>query len=463
MSETERSRLVVLSQVKLGRMTVSKACELMHLSVRQGRRVYKRFRESGARGLVHGLRGKPSNRSAKKEMRCKALDLYRRVYVDFGATLASEKLLEAHGIEVDHETLRRWLLREGLWSRQRRSGKHRRRRERKGCVGEMVQMDGSHHDWFEGRGERCVLMVMVDDATGQTYARFYESETTEAALDIFGRYVRGHGLPLSLYVDRDSIYRCERRAIDDAEALAGQRVPLTQFARAMKELNVKLILANSPQAKGRVERMNGTLQDRLVKELRLAQIGDIASANELLERRFLGELNRRFARAAREQANVHRALPPGRRLSETLCLKEKRSVSKDGCVSWAGQVLEVDPRDRCGCGREVEVRQMPLSGTIELIGRGGRRLRWHERSDSRGANGHAMKRRPIVNNRRWVPGPNHPWNATAPPRPGGAILPRSVPRVSRAPAAPTLDLHAERRKKTDDSSIELKRVTVLRS
>jgi len=307
----------------------------------------------------------------------------------------------------------------------------------------MVQMDGSHHDWFEGRGQRCVLMVMIDDATGMTYARFHPAETTEAAMDIFGHYARRYGLPLSLYVDRDSIYRCQRRIINDDEALLGQRQPLTQFARAMKELEVKLILAHSPQAKGRVERMNGTLQDRLVKELRLAKIGDIASANELLEKKFLHDLNRRFAIAPRQQTDVHRSLPLKPKLSEVLCFKEKRAVSKDGCVSWEGQVLEIDPRDRGRCGKQVELRKkLGEGGAIELIGRNDRRLRWgRRRSGADPVNGQAIKR-PIVNNKRWLPGPEHPWKATAPSRPDGPP-PRLVPRVRLASAAPQRALPAE--------------------
>lgn len=417
MNEKERARLVVLSRVSEEKLTVAKAAGLMAVSERQAWRVYKRFTAKGAAGLVHGLRGKPSNRSSKKEVRERALLLYQASYAGFGPTLASEKLAEDQGLEVDHETLRRWLLSEKLWSRARKSRKHRRRRQRRSCFGEMVQMDGSHHDWFEGRGQRCVLMVMIDDATGRTYARFYAGETTEAAMDIFGRYARRYGLTLSLYVDRDSIYRCERKSISQEEALAGLPQPLTQFGRAMKELEVKLILANSPQAKGRVERMNGTLQDRLVKELRLARIGDIASANELLEKKFLGDLNRRFAIAPRERTDVHRPLPLKPKLSEILCIKERRAVSKDGCVSWESQVLEIDPRDRGRCGREVELRQKP-GGVLDLMGRNDQRLRWSRRSGADEVKGPTM-RRAIVNNKRWLPGPDHPWKATAPPRSDG--------------------------------------------
>jgi hypothetical protein len=196
---------------------------------------------------VHGLRGRPSNHARKISFKEKTLARYVERYSGFGATLAAEKL-NAEGLEVCRETLWRWLLAEGLLTRRMRRKVHRSRRERRSCLGEMVQMDGSHHDWFEGRGQWCVLMVMIDDATSRTYARFFPGETTAAVMQIFGGYVRKYGLMHSLYVDRDSIYRSDRQATVEEE-LRGQPAPATQFARAMAELNVELILANSPQAK----------------------------------------------------------------------------------------------------------------------------------------------------------------------------------------------------------------------
>jgi hypothetical protein len=196
----------------------------------------------------------------------------------------------------------------------------------------MVQMDGSHHDWFEGRGLWCVLMVMIDDATGRTYAQFFDSETTEAAFTVFWRYVNRYGLPRSLYVDKDSIYRTTRDATAD-ENLAHTGA-LTQFERAMKRLDVKLICAHSPQAKGRVERMNGTLQDRLVKAMRLRGISDIESANRYLEEEFLAELNAKFQVQAAGKADVHRSPGRGVKLADILCFEEPRVVNNDWTVSW---------------------------------------------------------------------------------------------------------------------------------
>ncbi len=424
MSVKERRRLEVMAQVRDKRLPVAKASRLLGVSVRQGWRLCKRYKEHGDAGLVHGLRGKRSNHSVKASARETVLKLYREKYHDFGPTLACEKL-EQDGHRVGVKTLWRWLLQEGLWTRRRRRKAHRARRERRECLGELVQMDGSHHDWFEGRGPWCVLMVMIDDATGRTFARFFEGETTAAAMEVFGAYVRRHGLPHGLYVDRDSIYRSDRQATVEEE-LRGQG-PATQFGRAMKTLDVELILANSPQAKGRVERMNGTLQDRLVKEMRLAKIGDIASANALLARAFLPALNRRFMVKARVAADVHRKVPAGLKLDEVLCFQEKRRVSNDWCVRWRKRTLQLDRRhERMAlAGREVLVREK-LDGTVQLLHQG-HTLRWRELSERPPR---AEPKPTVHNNRPWKPASEHPW--------------RGVPRRSLAPAAPTRDFHAKR-------------------
>jgi hypothetical protein len=405
MSVKERRRLEVMSLIRDKKVSLAKGAALLNLSVRQGRRLWKRYCDLGDGALVHGLRGKPSNHSRKISFKEKVLARYCERYVGFGPTLAAEKL-GVDGLDVRRETLWRWLLAGDLWTRRIRGKVHRSRRERRGCLGEMVQMDGSHHDWFEGRGERCVLMVMIDDATSRTYARFFEGETTAAVMEIFGGYVRKHGLPHSLYVDRDSIYRSDRQATVEEE-LRGQPAPATQFARAMVELDVELILANSPQAKGRVERMNGTLQDRLVKEMRLEEVGDIASANVFLEKRFLPALNRKFAIKARATVDVHRSMPGGVRLDDVLSFQEKRTVSNDWCVMWRNRIFQLDRRHEALAlaGREVMVREK-LGGTIELLSQG-HKLHWKELAER-------PCRKPakasVKNNQKWIPGVDHPWN-----------------------------------------------------
>jgi transposase len=412
MSRKERERLEVLGRVKRGELTVVKAAELLGLSYRQGRRVYRRYRQDGARGLVHRSRGRRSNRAKPAATRQAVLERYRQRYGDFGPTLAAEHLAR-DGQRLDHETLRRWLLAAGWWQKRRRRREHRRWRARKEYLGEMLQMDGSEHDWFEGRRGRAVLLVLIDDATNRTTARFYESETTAAAFDVFGRYVRQHGLPRSLYVDRDSIYRTTRAAT--SEESVEQTGAETQFGRALRQLGVRLICAHSPQAKGRVERRNGVFQDRLVKELRLAGISDLEGANRFLEEQFLADLNRRFELSAARSGDLHRRPERGVKLEEVLSFEERRVVQRDGTVSWRGRYfqLELGSKRLVLVGQKVTVRQK-LDGTVQLVHRG-QELTWRELPER------PQRKRatepPEVEDRRpaprvrgpWKPPADHPW------------------------------------------------------
>ena len=364
MSVRERRRLELLSRVKEGVVTLVKASELAGISYRQMKRLWRRYREQGDSGLVHRSRGRVSNRRYDQEKKAAVLARYEERYPDFGPTLACEYLAQ-DGWELDHETLRRWLLAAGLWQSRRRRKQHRQWREQRAQRGELIQMDGSHHDWFEGRREWAVLMVMIDDATNRTYARFYESESTHAAMDVFARYVRGRGLPQALYVDRDSIYRCTREARID-EDLRGD-TPETQFERAMRLLQLELILAHSPQAKGRVERRNAVFQDRLVKALRLEGISTLDAANDYLDATFLKELNRRFTCRAREQGDLHHNLPEGLRLNDVLGWQEPRQVQNNWTIRWRNRFFQIH--------RQHQALRLPghslfvfekLSGEIEL-------------------------------------------------------------------------------------------------
>jgi hypothetical protein len=373
MSRKERTRLGVMNNVKANALSLTAAAVLLALSYRQVKRLWRRYRDQGDAGLVHRSRGRVGNRRKEATLRERILARYQERYPDFGPTLAAEHL-GREGLKVDHDTLRCWLLAKGWWSLRRRRQKHRQWRERKACFGELVQMDGSHHDWFEGRRGRAVVMVMIDDATNRTYARFSEQETTLAAFDAFEGYVRRYGLPQGLYVDRDSIYRTDREPTVQ-EQLAGQE-PLTQFGRAMKRLGVGLDLAHSPQAKGRVERRNGLLQDRLVKELRLAGISDLAGANRFLEERFLPELNRRFWVKPAQLADVHRGLP--RDLAEALCWEEERVVQRDWTVAWNGRWFQIERGHEglCLAGKAVIVRAL-RDGSVQLL-KEAQKLGWRE-------------------------------------------------------------------------------------
>jgi hypothetical protein len=402
MSRRERKRLAVLAPVKRGELKLVTAGEVMGVTYRQAKRVWRRYRMEGDAGLVHRSRGRPSPRRKPPEIRRRVLARYGQRYGDFGPTLAAE-YLAGEGLAVDHETLRRWLIAEGTRQVRRRGQRHRAWRERKACFGMMVQLDGSDHDWFEGRRDRAVLMVMVDDATSQVWAQFFEAETTRASYDVLEGWVRRRGLPQSLYVDRDSIYRCEGVG-SVAEQMAGQG-PRTQFGRAMEQLGVELILANSPQAKGRVERTNGVLQDRLVKALRLEGISELGRANEYLARTFLPALNRRFERAAASAADVHRGVP--RNLDEVLSWEEERVVQRDWTVAWEGRWHQVkrDHEPLSLAGKKVVVRRL-RDGRVQLVHRG-KKLRWRalpQRPQRNLVERKAQKPRAVVK-----PAAAHPW------------------------------------------------------
>jgi len=414
MSVKERLRLDTFSRVARGEISVSKAACLLHVSLRQGRRLWKSFQEKGDAGLVHGLRGRcgaAANHSSA--LRGSAVSLYRKHYMEFGASLAAEYLAEAHGVSVGRVTLWRWLDDEKLGGRTRRAVKHRCRRERRSCVGEMVQMDGSTHDWFEGRGPRkgpCVLFVMVDDATSRVHMRFYESEDTSSAFDLFGRYAEAYGLPSSLYVDKDSIYRVNDGLAQEKARQSGGKL-LTQFGRAMKGLGVSMIFADSPQAKGRVERMHGTLQDRLIKAMRVARISDIASANAFLDEKYLDKFNAKFAQEAAEKTDVHRRVPRGVEMADVLCVREERVVGLDWCVSYAGRVLQIDKaHERLSLARRKVTVIERADGTLRVM-YGEKVLKWSEAS----ARPAAAKpvRRTLSDRTPWRPGPGHPWRSPA--------------------------------------------------
>jgi hypothetical protein len=404
MSRKERRRLELCGRVERKELTVVKAAELAGLSYRQMRRVCQRYRQESDRGLVHRLRGRPSNRHRDATQREQALALYRERYADFGPTLAREYLAREHQLAVGVETLRRWLIREGLWQVKRKRSVHRRWRERKEYRGEMLQMDGSHHDWFEGRREWACLMVMIDDATNYTYARFFESESTAASMTIFWRYVERHGLPGSLYVDRAGIYEPTRSG-RDLELEEPER--LTQFGRAMQDLEVKVILARSPQAKGRVERRNGVFQDRLVKAMRLNNISDLETANRYLEETFLPELNRRFNVPPKQRADIHRAVPDGVCLAHVLSFQGSRLVQNDWTVSWRGRRFQLTEANRklVMARRRVLVCEQ-LDGRITLVYRD-RELEWEE--VARKKKPKAPPGKPTGLGRIQRPAANHPW------------------------------------------------------
>jgi len=370
MTQAERDRLKVMAAVLRRQRTQAEAARLLGRSVRQVRRIQRRLEDEGDAGVIHGLRGRPSNNRKLTGVREAILRVYRDDYEGFGPTLAAEKLTQ-RGLAVCRETLRQWLVGEGLWRRKRKRDKHRRRRERRECFGELVQADGSHHDWLEGRGERMVLVAMIDDATSKVVARFYPAETTEAYMDLLGRYLRKHGRMAGMYVDRDSIFRAEDHHPRDPQPV------LTQFSRALEELAIELILAHSPQAKGRIERFFQTAQDRLVKELRLAGAATIEQANQVLDKTFLPLFNRRFSVKPASGNNAHRPLHPSMNLKAILSIQQTRVVASDYTIRLHNVLYQVLPPAWPGLRRGTVVIENRLDGTRHI--RFGKRYLKHQR------------------------------------------------------------------------------------
>jgi transposase len=337
--QEELRRLHVIHKVLQGELTYSMAVELASLGERQIRRIVRRIQQEGDEGIRHKSRGRESNRKTPLKLKERIIGLYRQKYQGFGPTLTAEKLFEMDGIQLSKETVRTFLMESGDWQKGRKRRKYRQWRQRKEHRGEMVQMDGSHHDWFEGRGPWCVLMAYIDDATGRVYGRFYEYEGTIPAMDSFRRYIRKQGLPLQLYLDKHTTYKSTAKPTIEEEIQG--IAPMSQFERAMKELAVDVIHAHSPQAKGRIERLFGTLQDRLVKEMRLRGVSTIEEANRFLQE-FLPVYNRKFSVNAVSKEDLHRPVPLGIGLDKILCIKTNRTVRNDHTIAHEGKLYQIE-------------------------------------------------------------------------------------------------------------------------
>lgn len=363
MSRREARRLHILHQALAKKLTQREAADLLGLSDRQVRRLIQRLRAEGEEGVCHRARGRPSNHRIPKRVKARALRLFRDTYRDFNLAHATEKLKEVHGIPVHAETLRLWLKAAGIPYKKRRARKHRQWRERKAHRGALVQIDGSHHDWFEGRGPACVFLGYIDDATNTVWGRFYDYEGTWPAMDSLKRYIRQYGIPQGVYLDKHTTYKSGAAPTID-EQLSGQQ-PMSQFERSLAELGIDVIHANSPQAKGRVERLFKTLQDRLVRELRLVGIQSVAEANAFLER-YLPQYNRRFSKVAASAADLHRPAPASRALDRVLCIKEERTVKNDFTIVHHGALYQIDQPTRA---RQVTVEER-LDGTLHITYKG---------------------------------------------------------------------------------------------
>ena len=399
MNQKELKRLHVIRKVLEKSITQKEASELIGLGKRQMIRVVKKVRIEGAKGIIHRSRGRISHNAKTEGLKEKVRQLYREKYWDFGPTLASEKLFEIDKIKLSDETLRLWLLESGDWKKRRKGRKHRRWRERKSRLGEMLQGDGSHHDWFEGRGPKCVLMAYIDDATGRPYGRFYEYEGTIPAMDSLKRYIKKHGIPQSIYMDRHSTYKSRRKPTIEEELV--NKKSLSQFERAVEELEVRFMHANSPQAKGRIERLFGTFQDRLIKEMRLAGVSSIKEGNDFLEK-YLPEYSRRFSVKAKDPLDLHRTVAEGMDLDSKLCIKENRVLRNDYTVAYGSKLYQVLVRTTA---KKVTVEER-ISGRM-IISYKGKELK-HKVITKRQYKENKPKTKEIKNKVR-VPTEKHPW------------------------------------------------------
>ncbi|HEY4816988.1 MAG TPA: ISNCY family transposase [Candidatus Acidoferrum sp.] len=369
LSQEERDRLHLLRELERGELRQVAAAQRMKLTDRQVRRLLQRLREQGDRAVIHRLRGRPSNRKFAVSFQRKVLARVGQRYADFGPTLAAEHLAQ-EGLALSRETLRNWMTQAAFWRpRRQRVKKIHVWRERRASFGELVMQDSSPFRWLEDRGPACPLIAVIDDATSRIHAQFVEHDTTEENLRTLGGWLRRYGRPLAHYTDKNSIFRSNRPAAI-SEQLRGERAH-SQFGRALQELGIEWIAAQSPQAKGRIERLFATLQDRLVKEMRLAGIASIEAANHFLKTRFLPEWEQRFTVAPRNPRNAHRQLGRAQRLDEILSVRAVRKVAQDHTVSWEGNLWGV-PREEVfaglrGAAVEIERR---LDGSHWLRYRG---------------------------------------------------------------------------------------------
>jgi transposase len=363
MSRKERDRLKVIEQLDKGLIGQQQAAAWLGLSVRQVRRTLRRYQEHGDHGLVHQGRGKPSNRRLDEATMERAKELLRTRYRDFGPTLAAEHLAQDDAIAVSRETVRSWMRQQGLWGGQRKKRPHRHRRPRRSCFGELVQIDTSSHDWLEGRGPQMVLITMIDDATSRKLARFFETDSTATNMALIKLWIERHGRPLALYTDWASHFK--------QVGQAGAKAARTQIERALGELDIRLIAAHSPQAKGRVERSHGTDQDRLVKELRLAGIATMVAANRFLEDVYLPRVEEKFAVEPAGAVDAHRSRE-GLDLEAILSIQETRRVAGDYTVQVDGVAWQIERGEIAGGLRGGKlVVERRLDGTM--------RLRWGDR------------------------------------------------------------------------------------
>jgi len=398
MTKKERERLKAVEQIKQGKLTYAEGSNQLGLSERQMYRSMERYRQEGDEGLTHRLRGATSNRQYPLKVRQNMIELYRSGYGDYGPTLFNEMLQEYDHITIGVETVRRWLLRAGLWKKARKGRRHRKRRERRAAIGEMIQFDGSHHRWFEDRGPESCLLVAVDDASGKVKLRFVESESTQAVLSFWKQYVEKVGIPKQAYTDYHAVYYNP----------SGEKK--TDYGMAMEEMGIQCLYASSPQAKGRVERMNRTLQDRLLKALRQHGISNIEGANRFLEEKFEEKFNTQFAHSCGEDGieleDHHRqCVHTSQELEKIFSFRSERCVYNDSTIILDAQWIQLtSEKAPLPLPRTKVYLRRYLDGTLHIFWQGGEL-------------GYRMipkNHKPQKQAKEHSPGQNHPWHHKAP-------------------------------------------------
>lgn len=438
MSERELRRAAVLAQVKSGAWTLVAAAERMEMSYRQAKRLWKLYQSKGAAGLVHGSAGRSSNRAKPKKVRAKVVRLIHQKYsgeigARFGPTLAAEHLGSEDGIELSATTVRRWMLAEGLWSRERKVREHRQRRARREHFGELVQLDGSFHEWLEERGPRGCLMNLVDDATSTTLCRMGEQETIWTAVGVLNAWINKYGVPRALYTDWNNVYVREPTA---KELLHG-KPGLTQFGRMCERLGIKIIAAGSPQAKGRVERNHGTHQDRMVKKLRRKKIATHAAVNQYLEQEYCDDHHQSFAIDASSGVDYHLPAPGAKQRREIFRLETERVLGNDWVVRHENRFYQVEGQSRSYAPAKSKVTVCEWEdGTMEIHYRG-RKLTWHVIQERPRTPEPSGQKRGKPQTRPVVQAADHPWRKWYQDMKSWGMPGRAAPSDALAIASPS--------------------------
>jgi len=406
MNRDDLKRLYLLRKVLDKLMTQKEVSKILRLSTRQVRRLILRIKNQGDKGVTHRLRGKPSNHRIPDSIRERALRIVQAKYHDFGPTLASEKLLEEDKIRVNHDTLRSWFNQKGIAYNQRKPRPHKFWRPRKPSLGQMIQMDGSHHAWLETRGPKLVLMAYIDDATNLTYGRFYDYEGTLPAMDSFFRYSLIYGLPQSIYFDKHTTYKSWKKPTIEEE-LEGV-VHKSQFQRALEELGVEAIHANSPQAKGRVERLFKTLQDRLVKELRLKKANTLTQANRVMDHFLIG-FNHKFKRKAMNPADLHRNPPKDDALISILSVKHKHPLRNDSTIFHRAKLYLIRDYFQNPLPKSIQVEER-IDGKIYFLNDQKEELFFQELKNPPKINT-VIIQKPKLPRKKTIPSKSHPFRS----------------------------------------------------